>query len=147
MKYLLIVMFILGLGISHRAMAQEQDKPLRVYYTASSRGYYYEIALQEPVIKVFHSRDRQVAAESELPVETWSELRNILSGIELKTLPEIHTYIDDAAVDKTAIAQLRVCHGGKSYKSPEFDQNKAPNALKSLISKMQSLAVIVESEQ
>lgn len=147
MKYLFILVFFLGFGIGQQLTAQEKDKPLRVYYTASSRGYYYEIALQEPVIKVFHSRDRQVAAESALPEETWKEIRNILLKIELKTLPDIHTYIDDAAVDKTAIAQLRVCHGGKSYKSPEFDQNKAPKALKSLISKMQSLAVIVESEQ
>ncbi|NNF18137.1 MAG: hypothetical protein HKN61_00030 [Flavobacteriaceae bacterium] len=147
MKYLLIIAFFLSFGICQQAIAQEQDKPLRVYYTASSRGYYYEIALQEPVIKVFHSRDRQVSAESSLPDETWMEIRNILSEIDLKTLPDIHTYIDDAAVDKTAIAQLRVCHGGESYKSPEFDQNKVPKALKSLISKMQSLAVIVESEQ
>ncbi|WP_373075508.1 hypothetical protein [Zeaxanthinibacter enoshimensis] len=147
MKYLIIFTLFFGFSKEFHISAQEQDTPLRVYYTASSRGYYYEIALQEPVIKVFHSRDRQVAAEGTLPQDTWMEIRNILSGIELKDLPDINTYIDDSARDKSAIAQLRVCHGGKSYKTPEFDQNKVPKDLKSLINKMKSLAVIVESEE
>lgn len=139
----LFTMIFLSLFVSKSCEGQTKNdlKTAVLEYTASTRGFYQKITIQDQMVSV--SKDR---SGTEKPVATkisdkdWKELVGYFETINLDELETLKAPTQYRIVDAAAFADLKVTYKENTYQSNSFDHGNPPEAIKKLITKINSFA-------
>lgn len=139
----LFTMIFLSLFVSKSCEGQTKNdlKTAVLEYTASTRGFYQKITIENQTVAVWKDR-----SGTEKPVATkisdkdWKELVGYFETINLDELETIKAPTEKRFHDGAAIANLAVSYKDKTYQTEAFDHGYPPEAIKKLITKINSFA-------
>ncbi len=139
----LFTMIFLSIFLSKSCEGQTKNdlKTAVLEYTANTRGFYQKITIQDQMVSI--SKDR---SGNEKPVATkisekdWKELVGYFETIELESLATLKAPTEKRFHDGAAIADLKVTYKDKTYQTEAFDHGYPPEAIKKLITKINSFA-------
>ena len=136
-------MLFLSLFVSKSCEGQTKNdlKTAVIEYTASTRGFYQKITIENQTVAVWKDR-----SGTEKPVATkisdkdWKELVGYFETINLDELETLKAPTEKRFHDGAAIANLAVSYKDKTYQTEAFDHGYPPEAIKKLITKINSFA-------
>ena len=139
----LFTMIFLSLFVSKSCEGQTKNdlKTAVIEYTASTRGFYQKITIENQTVAVWKDR-----SGTEKPVATkisdkdWKELVGYFETINLDELETLKAPTEKRFHDGAAIANLAVSYKDKTYQTEAFDHGYPPEAIKKLITKINSFA-------
>ena len=139
----LFTMIFLSLFVSKSCEGQTKNdlKTAVIEYTASTRGFYQKITIENQTVAVWKDR-----SGTEKPVATkisdkdWKELVGYFETINLDELETLKAPTEKRFHDGAAIANLAVSYKDKTYQTEAFDHGNPPEAIKKLITKINSFA-------
>ena len=137
----LFTMIFLSLFVSKSCEGQTKNdlKTAVLEYTASTRGFYQKITIENQTVAVWKDR-----SGTEKPVATkisdkdWKELVGYFETINLDELETLKAPTEKRFHDGAAIANLAVSYKDKTYQTEAFDHGYPPEAIKKLITKINS---------
>ena len=141
MKLLTMIFLSIFLGKSCEGQTKNDLKTAVLEYTANTRGFYQKITIQDQMVSV--SKDR---SGNEKPVSVkisekdWKELVAYFETIELESLATLKAPTEKRFHDGAAIADLKVTYKDKIYQTEAFDHGYPPEAIKKLVTKINSFA-------
>jgi hypothetical protein len=141
MKLFTMIFLSLFLSKSCESKAQKDLKTAVLEYTANTRGFYQKITIQNQMVTV--SKDR---SGNDKPVGTkisdkdWNELVGYFETVELDSLATLKAPTEKRFHDGAAIASLKVTYKDKTYQTETFDHGYPPEAIKKLVTKINSFA-------
>lgn len=141
MKLFTMIFLSLFLSKSCESKAQKDLKTAVLEYTANTRGFYQKITIQNQMVTV--SKDR---SGNNKPVGTkisdkdWNELVGYFETVELDSLATLKAPTEKRFHDGAAIASLKVTYKDKTYQTEAFDHGYPPEAIKKLVTKINSFA-------
>jgi hypothetical protein len=139
----LFTMLFLSLFVSKSCEGQTKNdlKTAVLEYTASTRGFYQKITIQNQLVVVSKIRgDLGLDDETKISDEDWKELVGYFETIELDSLATLKAPTEKRFHDGAAIANLAVSYKDKTYQTEAFDHGYPPEAIKKLITKINSFA-------
>ncbi|QBN19409.1 hypothetical protein [Flavobacterium nackdongense] len=139
----LFTMLFLSLFVSKSCTGQtKNDLKLAVMeYTASTRGFYQKITIENQMVSV--SKDR---SGTEKPIVTkisdkdWKELVSYFEAIHLESLSTLKAPTEKRFHDGAAIANLKVTYQDKSFQTEAFDHGNPPESIKKIVDKINTFA-------
>lgn len=138
---LLIILVLPMMGCAQRTADISQLKSIN--YTASTRGFYLNIEINEDNISVERSRDSDTSISKELSDEKWQHLVALISEFDVRKLDKMASPSKKSQVDAAALANLEVETENHLY-SCSFDHGNPPEALKRLMEYMLTLSESIE---
>ena len=141
MKLFTMIFLSIFLGKSCTSQTKNDIKIAVLEYTANTRGFYQKITIQNQMVTV--SKDR---SGNDKPVGTkisdkdWNELVGYFETVELDSLATLKAPTEKRFHDGAAIASLKVTYKGKTYQTEAFDHGYPPEAIKKLVTKINSFA-------
>ncbi|MEB8346365.1 hypothetical protein OO010_09925 [Flavobacteriaceae bacterium KMM 6898] len=140
--YVLLLVFTLPMiGCAQRTADVSQIKSIA--YTASTRGFYLNIEINEENIYVERSREGDKAIGRPFSDEEWKHLITLISEFDIRKLDKMASPSQKSQVDAAAIANLEVETENHLY-SCSFDHSTPPQPLKRLMEYMLTLSESVE---
>ena len=139
----LYALIVLSIFLSKNCECQTKNdlKTAVLEYTANTRGFYQKITIKDQMVRV--SKDRS-SNDKPVPVKIsdtdWKELVSDFETIELESLASLKAPTEKRFYDGAAIADLKVSYKDKVYQTTSFDHGNPPEAIKKLISKINSFA-------
>ncbi len=139
MKLFTMIFLSLFVGKSCEGQTKNDLKTAVLEYTASTRGFYQKITIQDLMVSV--SKDR---SGNEKPIVTkisekdWKELVAYFETIDLDNLAALKAPTEKRFHDGAAIADLKVTFKGKVYQTTSFDHGYPPETIKKLVTKINS---------
>lgn len=141
MKLFTMIFLSIFLGKSCEGQTKNDLKTAVLEYSANTRGFYQKITIQDQMVSV--SKDR---SGNEKPVSVkisekdWKELVAYFETIELESLATLKAPTEKRFHDGAAIADLKVTYKDKTYQTEAFDHGYPPEAIKKLVTKINSFA-------
>jgi len=141
MKLFTMIFLSIFLGKSCEGQTKNDLKTAVLEYTANTRGFYQKITIQDQMVSI--SKDR---SGTDKPVVTkisekdWKELVAHFETIKLESLATLKAPTDKRFYDGAAIADLKVTYKDKTYQTEAFDHGYPPEAIKKLVTKINSFA-------
>jgi hypothetical protein len=141
MKLFTMIFLSIFLGKSCTSQTKNDIKIAVLEYTANTRGFYQKITIQNQMVTV--SKDR---SGNDKPVGTkisdkdWNELVGYFETVELDSLATLKAPTEKRFHDGAAIASLKVTYKDKTYQTEAFDHGYPPEAIKKLVTKINSFA-------
>jgi hypothetical protein len=141
MKLFPMILLSIFLGKSCTSQTKNDLKTAVLEYTANTRGFYQKITIQNQMVTV--SKDR---SGNDKPVGTkisdkdWNELVGYFETVELDSLATLKAPTEKRFHDGAAIASLKVTYKDKTYQTEAFDHGYPPEAIKKLVTKINSFA-------
>jgi len=139
----LFTMIFLGvfLGKSCEGQTKNDLKTAVLEYTASTRGFYQMITIQNQLVVVSKVRgDLGLDDETKISDADWKELVGYFETIELDSLPTLKAPTEKRFHDGAAIANLKIIFKDKEYKTTSFDHGYPPEAIKKIVDKINTFA-------
>jgi hypothetical protein len=139
----LFTMLFLSLFLSKSCEGQTKNdlKTAVLEYTANTRGFYQKITIKDQMVSVSNDRsgnDKPVATK--ISDKDWKELVGYFETINLDQLETLKAPTEKRFHDGAAIANLAVRYKDKAYQTNAFDHGYPPEAIKKLITKINSFA-------
>lgn len=145
MKYLLVI--VISISMLKACSQETNDQDLKTLtYTASTRGYYFQVLIEPTAVSVLSDRDGNNTQKFLLEEEDWQELKRLLKTISLKELNKLVVPSEGRAIDRAAIASLKVKLSREEFESLPFDHGNPPTAIKEIIDKILQLSESVERQ-
>jgi heat shock protein HslJ len=120
-----------------------QDKSISIEYTASSRGSYQQIIINETEISKSKKRGKNPLYKT-YDSSKWNTLKEIVDTIHLETLPNLEAPSKDFQFDGAPLAKLKITSNGKTYETPPFDHGNPPKEISELIKEILSISEMIE---
>jgi hypothetical protein len=117
-------------------LTQEYSK---VWYEATTRGFYEKIWVTKDSITITADRNQMVSTSYLTLEEDWNELMNLLKTVNVSELPDLEAPTSMRHYDGAAIATLAVSMGKTEIKSNNFDHGHPPKAIEAVVNKVLSM--------
>lgn len=140
MKIVSFILLTLFLGKGCSDSVSKEMKNTRIEYSATSRGFYQNIIVQNSELFLQNDRnnpDKKVISISE---SDWKELVTDFQLIELEKLSSFKDPTQKRFSDGAAIANVKIVFKEKDYQSVEFDHGNPPVEIEKMIHKIVELA-------
>lgn len=134
-----VVLIILGLFLNKSCEGQTKNdlKETVLEYTATSRGFYNKIRVQNQLISISNDRDnKEKIIGTQLANQDWNELIGYFNQINLDSLPLLKSPSKQRFHDGAAIAHFEITHKGKKYTTTSFDHRNPPEHIKKIVTKL-----------
>lgn len=141
MKLFTMLFLSVFLSKSCESKAQMDLKMAVLEYTASTRGFYQKITIQNQLVSV--SKDRSAndnPVSTKISEKDWNELTVYFEKINLDSLPNFKGSSQKRFHDGAAIANFKVVYKDKTYESTSFDYGNPPVEIKKLVDKINTFA-------
>jgi hypothetical protein len=119
---------------------QTDLKYTTVEYTATTRGFFVKIFIQDQMMTI--SKDRTGVEKTKtlkISDETWSTIVNQFQKINLEKLSDYNDPTQARFYDGAAIADLQIVCKGKIYNSKTFDHGTPPTEIAAFVNTVVSL--------
>ncbi len=122
---------------------QENPSSLSFNYSATSRGRFLDIHVNDSLVSV--SKDRKVNPVSKaITSENWKQLNLLLDPINLDSISTLKAPTEARFYDGASIGKLEVTKNGTVYESSSFDHGKPPMEIEALVKEILSLSENIE---
>ena len=112
-----------------------------IEYTANTRGYYYQITVQNQMVSVSKDRSgKESPVVTKLSDSDWNEIITDFKAINLEDIPKLEAPTKYRHHDGAAMANLQIRYHEKVYKSQTFDNGYPPEPIAKLVNKINSFA-------
>ena len=141
MKLFSMILMTVFLSKSCEGQTKNDLKTAVLEYTASTRGFYQKITIQNQMVWV--SKDRsgnEKPLATTIPEKDWKELIGYFETIELDSLSNLKAPTEKRLHDGSAIANLKVKYKEKTYQTNAFDHGNPPEVIKKLVDKINTFA-------
>ncbi|WP_396171675.1 hypothetical protein [Flavobacterium sp.] len=141
MKLFAAILLTVFLSKSCEGQTKNDLKLAAIEYTASTRGFYQKITVENQMVSV--SKDR---SGTEKPIVTkisdkdWKELVGYFESLNLDSLATLKAPTEKRFHDGAAIANLKVTYQDKSFQTEAFDHGNPPEAIKKIVDKINTFA-------
>ena len=115
-----------------------QNNDTTIEYSASTRGYFLSIAVNEELISIQNERDGKIVTKP-CSEEIWSNLTTVLSAIDLTTISDLKAPTDARQYDGAPFGLLKIKQADNTYQSSNFDHGFPPEEIKALVELILSL--------
>ncbi len=122
------IAFILLVILSTSCQSQEKDKPTHLNYKAQTRGFLYEIQLENNSIQINNNNMIKTAV---LTKNQLIQIDSILNAINFKEIKN-NSSTNDLAVDKAIKGVFKLEFNGNSYIF-DFNHHMLPNEIDEFI--------------
>ncbi|MBP6551264.1 MAG: hypothetical protein KA782_05795 [Flavobacterium sp.] len=141
MKLFTMIFLSLFLGKSCGGQTKNDLKTAVLEYTANTRGFYQKIQIYDQKVTISKDRSGNDLPEAmKISDKDWKELVAYFETINLDSLPTLKAPTEKRFHDGAAIADLKVVYKDKTYQTEAFDHGYPPEAIKKLITKINSFA-------
>lgn len=141
MKLFTLVFLSLFLTKSCEGQTKNDLKTAVLEYTATTRGFYEKITIQDQTVSVSKNRSDNVKPVAiKISDKDWKELVGCFETIDLDSLATLKAPTEKRFHDGAAIANLEVMYKDKLYKTNSFDHGYPPDAIKKIVDKINSFA-------
>lgn len=110
---------------------QQQEKDYIIRYSAVSRGFFSEVAINSSMISVKKNRNAEAEIKS-CDSELWRELTSKIDSIDLEMIPKLEAPTQKRFSDAAAIANLEISIGDETYKTTSFDHGYPPKEIEEI---------------
>ena len=141
MKILTAILFTIFLGKGCGEANKAALENTIIEYTANTRGYYYQIRIQNQMLSV--SKDRsgiEIPVTTKLSDNDWNEITADFKSINLEEIPILEAPTSYRFYDGAAMANLKITYNKKVYESQTFDNGHPPEQIAKLVNKVNSFA-------
>lgn len=142
MKLISIFFLTIFLGKGCNAEQQQDIETAVIEYTASTRGFFQKIVVQNQ--KFGESKDRdnnQPAADQAISNTDWKKIIDAFQDVDLEGIPVLKSPTQKRFYDGAAIAELKITYKGKTYLTPPFDHGNPPVEIEKLVNRITLLAL------
>ena len=141
MKLFTMIFLSLFLVKSCGGQTKNDLKTAVLEYTANTRGFYQKIQIYDQKVTISKDRSGNDLPEAmKISDKDWKELVAYFETINLDSLPTLKAPTEKRFHDGAAIADLKVVYKDKTYQTEAFDHGYPPEAIKKLITKINSFA-------
>lgn len=141
MKLFTMVFLSLFLTKSCEGQTKNDLKTAVLEYTATTRGFYQKIIIQDQMVSVSKGRSGDVKPiDTKISDEDWKELIGYFETIDLDNLADLKVPSQRRIVDAAAYANLKVTYKENTYQSNSFDHGNPPDSIKKIVDKINSFA-------
>lgn len=127
---------------SNKTEVQEQQKTVTITYSAVSRGFFEEIKFESDSLTYCTDFNRKIFSKHTYAKGDWDLCLELLSEIDISSLPELEAPTSMRLYDGAAHATLIIEKDGKKTTSNSFDHGYPPSSIKPLVEKLLSIKKI-----
>lgn len=141
MKIYALIILSIFLSKSCESQSKNDLKTAVLEYTANTRGFYQKIHIQDQKVSI--SKDRSgndKSVSTKISDADWNQLVSYFETINLDSLETLKAPTEKRFYDGAAIANLEITYKDKTYKTTSFDHGYPPEAIKELVTKINSFA-------
>ena len=142
MKILILILSFIFID-SQCSESKELQNNISFEYTVVTRGYYKKILIKNKTVSIFKKRESPPTVKT-CSEETWKRINDMLKSVDLEQLRTLESPSENRFVDAAAIANLKITHNGKTYKTESFDDGNPPKEIDALVKEILSIAQNVE---
>ena len=125
------------------AVNQTQELPL-ISYTATTRGYYERIWIENDTAYLTFDRDEEVVQSMKLSNQQIDDLKKLVNDFPFENIPDLEAPTDKRFGDAARMANLTITTLTETYESQTFDHDYPPSQLEPLVNKVLSLRDMIE---
>jgi hypothetical protein len=134
-----------NMSSSFTALQKRQDT-ITITYEAVSRGFFEEISISNNSLTICNDINRKDYKNYKLSEENWNTCLELLSKIDLDSLPKLKSPTSYRHIDGAAHATLIIKDGNKKIRSNTFDHGHPPKEIKELVEKLLTLKKMVTKQ-
>ena len=139
----LFTLILLSVFLSKSCSSQNKNdlKTAILEYTASTRGFYQKITIQNQMVSISKDRNRKDEPVAEkISDADWNELVGYFETLDLDGFTTLKAPTEKRFYDGAAIANLKVLYKDKTYETTAFDHSYPPETIKKIVDKINSFA-------
>ncbi len=137
---LLFLTFFLGKGCDAE---QKQDiESAVIEYTATTRGFYQQIVVQNQKFTVTKDRNgNEKLAQQIISKGDWKKIIEAFQDVDLESFKDLKGPTEKRFYDGAAIGNIKVNYKGKTYETNGFDHGNPPLEIEKLVNRITQLAL------
>ena len=142
MKLLSMLFLTIFLGKSCDAERKQEIDTAVIEYTATTRGFYQQITVQNQKFTVTKDRDgNEKLAQQDISKSDWKKIIEAFQEVDLDGMQDLKGPTEKRFYDGAAIANIKITYKGKSYETNGFDHGNPPIEIEKLVRKITLLAL------
>lgn len=142
MKLIPLFFLIAFLGKECNAEQKQDIETAMIAYTATTRGFFQKIIVQNQKFGVSKERDNEnPKVDQTISSADWKKIVDAFQEVDLESMPNLKGPTEKRFYDGAAIANLKITYQGKTYNSQPFDHGNPPVEIEKLINKITVLAL------
>jgi hypothetical protein len=142
MKLLSMLFLTIFLGKSCDAEQKQEIDTAVIEYTATTRGFYQQITVQNQKFTVTKDRDgNEKLAQQDISKSDWKKIIEAFQEVDLDGMQDLKGPTEKRFYDGAAIANIKITYKGKSYETNGFDHGNPPIEIEKLVRKITLLAL------
>jgi len=142
MKLLSMLFLTIFLGKSCDAEQKQEIDTAVIEYTATTRGFYQQITVQNQKFTVTKDRNgNEKLAQQDIAKSDWKKIIEAFQEVDLDGMQDLKGPTEKRFYDGAAIANIKITYKGKSYETNGFDHGNPPIEIEKLVRKITLLAL------
>jgi hypothetical protein len=142
MKLLSMLFLTIFLGKSCDAEQKQEIDTAVIEYTATTRGFYQQITVQNQKFTVTKDRNgNEKLAQQDISKSDWKKIIEAFQEVDLDGMQDLKGPTEKRFYDGAAIANIKITYKGKSYETNGFDHGNPPIEIEKLVRKITLLAL------
>ncbi len=142
MKILSLIFITIFISKGCDAEQQQDIESALIEYTATTRGFYQQIVVQNQQYTVTKDRNgNEKLDKKSISKAEWKKIVEAFQEVDLYELPKLKSPTEKRFYDGAAIANIKIVYKGKTYETNGFDHGNPPLEIEKLVNKITLLAI------
>lgn len=142
MKILSLIFITIFISKGCDAEQQQDIESALIEYTATTRGFYQQIVVQNQQYTVTKDRNgNEKLDKKSISKAEWKKIVEAFQEVDLDELPKLKSPTEKRFYDGAAIANIKIVYKGKTYETNGFDHGNPPLEIEKLVNKITLLAI------
>ena len=142
MKLLSLLFLTIFLGKGCDAEQKQDIESAVIEYTATTRGFYQQIVVQNQKFTVTKDRNgNEKLAQQDISKSDWKKIIEAFQEVDLDGMQDLKGPTEKRFYDGAAIANIKITYKGKIYETNGFDHGNPPIEIEKLVRKITLLAL------
>ena len=142
MKLLSLLFLTIFLGKGCDAEQKQDIESAVIEYTATTRGFYQQIVVQNQKFTVTKDRNgNEKLIQQSISKADWKDIIEAFQDVDLEGIKDLKEPTEKRFYDGAAIGNIKVIYKGKTYETNGFDHGNPPLEIEKLVNKITQLGL------
>ena len=142
MKLLSLLFLTIFLGKGCDAEQKQDIESAVIEYTATTRGFYQQIVVQNQKFTVTKDRNgNEKLIQQSISKADWKDIIEAFQEVDLESFKDLKGPTERRFYDGAAIGNIKVNYKGKTYETNGFDHGNPPLEIEKLVNIITQLAL------
>jgi hypothetical protein len=142
MKLLSLVLLTIFLGKGCDAEQKQDIESAVIEYTATTRGFYQQIVVQNQKFTVTKDRNgEEKLVQQTISKADWKKIIESFQDADLEGFKDLKGPTEKRFYDGAAIGNIKVIFKGKTYETNGFDHGNPPLEIEKLVNRITQLGL------